>query len=174
MTFIPKPGDFEVVPMGGAGGKWIKIGQILKGCGFRASKYQHARMYVGDGKCVEAEPGGARVVDYDPHDGGMWSTGAIELKDTDRQIIVNAAFGYARVKTGYSIMDYFALVALRLKLYLIYWPLKEYVRTSKHMICSQLVDQCYQDAHVELFDDDRFPGDVAPADLANLLFHRWG
>jgi hypothetical protein len=37
------------------------------------------------------------------------------------------------------------------------------------MICSQLVDQCYQDAGVHLFADGRWPGDVTPADLYRLI-----
>jgi hypothetical protein len=37
------------------------------------------------------------------------------------------------------------------------------------MICSQLVDRCYDIAGVHLFDDGRKPGDVSPGDLSRCL-----
>ena len=37
------------------------------------------------------------------------------------------------------------------------------------MICSQLVDEAYARAGVQLFDDGRLPGDVTPADLYGLI-----
>ena len=40
------------------------------------------------------------------------------------------------------------------------------------MICSQLVDQCYLEAGIHLYDDGRDPGDVTPADLAELVSER--
>jgi hypothetical protein len=50
--------------------------------------------------------------------------------------------------------------------------LKSYVANSRHMICSQLVDQVYFAAGVHLFDDGRIDGDVTPADLVNLLLSK--
>jgi len=46
--------------------------------------------------------------------------------------------------------------------------LLDYVAGTGHIICSQLVDQCYLDAGVHLFDDGRFVGDVTPGDLAHV------
>ena len=37
------------------------------------------------------------------------------------------------------------------------------------MICSQLVDEAYKRAGVQLFDDNRLPGDVDPNDLWELI-----
>jgi hypothetical protein len=167
---IPEPGDFEVVPMGGYGGKLIRVGQFLNGSGFE--NYEHARLYIGDGKCVQAEPGGANIVDYDPNDRGMWSTGAIKLTNDQRAVITTSGIEYARAHVGYSETDYFALAARRLHLPI---PgLRDYVESSGHMICSQLVDKCYQNAKVQLFKDGRWNGYVTPGDLAELLMHRWG
>ena len=67
----------------------------------------------------------------------------------------------------YSFADYAALAAHRLHI-----PapgLREFIGSSKSMICSQLVDQCYVDAGVHLFRDSRWPGFVTPAALAGLI-----
>jgi hypothetical protein len=166
--FVPHPGDFEVVPIGGAGGRLIHIAQYLNGDGF--ADYEHARLYLGNGKVVEAEPGGARIVPITPSDGGMWSTGLITPDAHTRELIVQ--YGYRCDGIGYSSLDYFALAAERLHMGVVVPGLKAYVRNSGHMICSQLVDWCYMMAGFQLFDDKRDPGDVTPADLANLLIGR--
>lgn len=165
----PQPGDFEVVPTGGEGGILIQVAQILSNSG--RGNYEHVRLYLGDGKIVEAEPGGAVIRPYDVHqnDGGLWSTGLIKLTFTQRQLIVSAGVEYGMRHVGYSAADYFAIAAYKFKIGLLVPGLKAYVQSSKRMICSQLVDQCYQDAGVQLFDDKRWSGDVTPGDLADLL-----
>lgn len=163
----PLPGDFAVVRMGGRGGRAIRIGQWLNGDGF--ADFEHAFVYVGNEELVEAQPGGAELRPLSVYTDGRpvrWSTGRFPLTDHQRRAIVAAALGY--VGTPYSVVDYFALAAHRFHLPV--GPLlRAYVADSRHMICSQLVDQCYQDAGVHLFSDGRWPGYVTPADLANLL-----
>lgn len=168
----PQPGDFEVVPTGGTGGKLIEIAQIISNTGRK--DYEHARLYLGAGKIVEAQPGGAVIRQYDvnQNDGGLWSTGLIQLTKTQRTLIVSAGYEYGYGHVGYSIIDYFAIAACKFKIGMLTPGLKAYVESSKHMICSQLVDQCYQDAGVHLFDDNRWPGYVTPGDLADLLYSR--
>jgi uncharacterized protein YycO len=150
--------------MGAPAAKWIRLGQWLNGDGYE--NYEHAFVFVGTG-IVEAEPGGAKLhtLSEYPATGIDWSTGHFDLTSTQRTAIVKAALGY--VGTPYSFADYGALVAHRLNLPLPF--LKTFVQTSKHMICSQLVDQCYQDAGVHLFTDGRWPGYVTPGSLYDLL-----
>ncbi|WP_354641346.1 hypothetical protein [Kitasatospora camelliae] len=162
----PLPGDFAVVRMDGHVGRLIRIGQWLNGDGF--ADYEHAYLHVGDGLLVEAQPGGAELrplstyADHRP----LWSTGRFDLTDRQRSDIVAAARGH--LGTPYSYLDYLALAVHRF--HLPFSPLlKSYVADSRHMICSQLVDQCYLDAGVHLFRDGRWPGYVTPADLAGLL-----
>lgn len=164
----PLPGDFEVVPIGGTGGRLIHLGQILNGSGF--SDYEHARLYLGGNKVVEAEPGGARIVDWTPSDGGLWSTGLIVPDDACRMRIVR--FGEQCDGVGYSGLDYFALAAHRFRLHPVDNILKARVASSNHLICSQLVDYCYMMAGYHLFDDGRWEGYVTPADLAGLLLSK--
>lgn len=160
----PQPGDFGVVRMGGSSGKWIHIGEIANGDGF--ADYEHAFVYVGGSMIVEAEPGGARLTQIH-YRNILWSTGHIPLTLEERTAIVVRAHNY--VGTPYSAVDYFAIAAKRLGLGVLVPGLKEYVASSKHMISSQLVDQCYSDAGVHLFKDGRWPGYVTPAALAGLI-----
>ncbi|MFJ8040523.1 hypothetical protein ACIRBX_08475 [Kitasatospora sp. NPDC096147] len=163
----PLPGDFAVVRMGGRGGRAIRIGQWLNGDGF--DDFEHAFVHVGNEELVEAQPGGAELRPLSVYTDGRpirWSTGRIPLTDDQRRAIVAAARGY--VGTPYSVADYLALAAHRFRLP-VGLLIRAYVANSGHMICSQLVDQCYQDAGVHLFTDGRWSGYVTPADLANLL-----
>lgn len=162
----PLPGDFAVVRMAGRVGRLIRIGQWLNGDGF--ADFEHAFVYVGDDELVEAQPGGVELRPASTYDHRpiLWSTGRFDLSEEQRAAVVAAARGYLGVP--YSVADYFALAAHRFHLPI--GPLiKGYVADSRHMICSQLVDQCYRDAGVQLFTDGRWPGYVTPADLANLL-----
>jgi hypothetical protein len=132
---------------------------------------------------VQTNPGGAKVVHITSYHADradvLWSTGAIELTDAERQAICVAAEGYARRNTPYSSLDYLALAAHRLQLLHLMPPLpwlRDYIADNGHMICSQLVDQCFQDAGVQLFNDKRWAGYVTPADLGNLIERKpiWG
>lgn len=159
---LPRPGDFAVVQMSGDIGRLIRLGQWLNGDGF--ANYEHAFLMIDDDTLVEAEPGGARRAPLAEYGATRirWSSGRIELTDEQREAVIAAAHRYLRVP--YSFLDYAALAARRFHL-----PgsplLKGYVASTRHMICSQLVDQCYQDAGVHLFSDGRWPGYVTPADL---------
>ena len=187
------PGDFFLVSFDGENpnisnlNRWfthgglIRIGQWANGDGF--AQYEHAGIYVGNigangkiaydsPKIIEAMNTGTGISDAHRYDGNdtLWSTGLIPLSNTERRAIVSAAFGY--VGTPYSWPDYAALAAYRLKLGLLVPKLKDYVASTKHMICSQVVDQCYEDANVHLFDDGRWPGYVTPGSLRNLLYSK--
>lgn len=166
-SITPLPGDFAVIRMGGRVGRLIRIGQWLDGNGFL--DYEHAFVLVDGGQVVQAQPGGADLGPVSTYGNGqpiLWSTGHIPLADEQRRNIVTAARGYLGVP--YSAADYLALALHHL--HLAGGPfIRDYVADSRHMICSQLVDQCYQDAGVQLFTDSRWPGYVTPADLAGLL-----
>lgn len=159
----PQPGDFQLCPTGGAIGVGIRVGQWLNGDGFE--NFEHVRLYVGNGRFVEAEPQGAiratGVINW-----GAWSTGFIPLTLEQRSAIVSAGIGYARQNVGYGYLDYLALAAHRLHLPV---PgLQGFIGSSKTMICSQLVTQCYADAGINLFPG-QWAGYVTPGDMYQLL-----
>jgi cell wall-associated NlpC family hydrolase len=162
MTYQPMPGDFGVTQIRGVVGRLIRFGQWLNGDGF--GDYEHAFVYVGAGEIVEAEPGGALLSPLSRYDGCdiQW----YPVRSGNFEIVRNAL---ALVGTPYSFADYFALAAMRFHL----WPLSRwlrgYVRDSGHMMCSQLVDECYRRAGVHLYSDGRAPGDVTPGDLYRLI-----
>jgi uncharacterized protein YycO len=163
VTAEPGPGDFAVCSSGGDAGKMVAFGEWL--CGDQFTQYQHAFLYVGDGRIIEAAPSGCAEQALGGHTGVLWSAGIVELTDAQRRTIIAYARGY--LGTGYSWLDYAAIAAHRVRIPVPH--LKAYIGSTRHQICSQLVDQCYLDAGVHLFADGRWPGFVTPADLAGLL-----
>lgn len=168
MSFTPKPGDFGLTHIHGNVGSAIAFGQFLNGSSFAASGYEHAFMVThvddaGQAWIVEAEPGGARYVQYRyPDNEVVWYSAPAVYSASI------AAHAENFIGVPYSFLDYASLAALRL--HLSFAPgLRSYVKSTGHMICSQLVDAAYQQAGVQLFDDGRFPGDVTPADLYGLI-----
>ena len=159
---MPLPGDFACVSMGGEAGRLVALGERLNGDAF--TQYQHAFVYMGASKIVEAEPGGAQERPLQGYGSIVWSTGKIPLTAAQRGKIVAAAAGY--IGTDYSFLDYFALAARRLHIPV---PgLRRYIASTGHMICSQLVSRCYLDAGVPLFPGE-WTGYNTPADLAAIL-----
>lgn len=162
----PLPGDFGLTQIHGTVGKLIRFGQWLNGDGLH--DYEHAFVYVGCGSVIEAEPGGARLAPLSEYRDCQvqWSTGLLGLHPAQLDRVALAAARY--LGTPYSFADYAALAAKRLHL----WApgLNAYVKSSKHMICSQLVSQCYTDAGVPLFPDKRLAQDVTPGDLYHRLY----
>lgn len=173
------PGDFCCVPISGEIGLLISFGEWLNGDGF--GDYDHAEIYIGEpdelapyGYTIGAYPGGAAKIplicppEKLPH--ALWSTGAFDLTDDDRTAIVSNA--KKMLKVPYSVLDYIALALHRLHIYVPF--LKGYIRSTGHMICSQLVDYVYTVSGVLMFTDNRWPGYVTPAALADLIKERLG
>lgn len=156
-----QPGDFGLVRISGVTGSLVSAGQRLIGSG---SYYTHAFVYVGGGQAVQAQPGGAIRADVlDIVQGRRLATSNLPLTGRQRADIVEAALSLDG--TPYSFLDYAAIGARRL---LHVSALENYVSDTGHMICSQLVAECYRRAGIELFTG-RIPGDVAPGDLARLI-----
>ncbi|MCC9307714.1 hypothetical protein LN042_11500 [Kitasatospora sp. RB6PN24] len=165
----PQPGDIGLVRIRGTVGRLIRLGQWLNGDGY--ADYEHAFIVVGpdaDGRqqLVEAQPGGARLgllTEYD--DRHVLYVTPTSLAQEQRARIAQAAL--ERLGTPYSFLDYLALAAHRFRLPV---PgLRQYIKARRSLICSQLVDQCYQNAGVQLFTDGRWPGYVTPGALYDLL-----
>jgi len=175
-----QPGDFAAVRTTGEISRLIKIGEwsALRARFFPRSvpsgseDWEHAIFYVGGDKdmILEAEPGGAQLVPfhYNPSD-VLWSAENTALDLTSEQRGLASSIAAKYVGTPYSFLDYEAIA-----LHSLHIPapgLKRYIKSTQHLICSQLADQCRQDMNSHLFNDNRWPGYVDPLDLALLIEH---
>ncbi|GGX13893.1 hypothetical protein [Streptomyces noursei] len=162
----PLPGDIGLTQISGVTGRLIRFGQWINGDGF--ADYEHTFLVLPGERLLEAEPGGARIRPLSEYDGSdVLYVCPKQLTEQQREKICAAADRYVGVP--YSFLDYLAIATHRLHVPV---PgLRRYVASTRHMICSQLVDQCYQDADVHLFSDGRWPGYVTPMALYTLLAH---
>jgi hypothetical protein len=157
---LPRPGDIGLTSVRGPVGRLIQLGEALCGDGF--TQFEHAFLVLPGGMLIEAQPGGAVIRPLSDYDGRHVAYVApAGMTDGQREAVCAAALKYVGV--GYSFLDYAAIAAHRVHLPVPF--LKRLVASSKHMLCSQLVDQSFQDGGCALFSDLRWPGYVVPADL---------
>lgn len=193
---LPKPGDFACVPVRGFGGFCIGIGQLAAGYWRHPAlaRYRHSFVYLGEISastaevsaleehgwcgpgvyCEEAMPGGARLRRLGASAGdawamygtsALWSTTILPLSGWQRSEVVKAALG--KLGTPYSFLDYLSLIAYHLHIRT--RGLLQFIQDSGHQICSQDTDWVWQRAGKRIFHDERWDGDVMPADLAYEL-----
>lgn len=171
MTYIPRKGDFFLTSSRSRIGGLVRWLQAIIG---DYTPFTHAGVITtdqdsaGHQDIVEAMPGGAKLSDlskYRSDPNTIYSR--FDLTDAQRDAVATAAIGY--IDTKYSWLEYLYLAmahyGLRTE-----W-IKNKIKDSGHMICSQQVVQCYTDAGIDLFTDGRIPEEVVPGDLASLLLH---
>lgn len=153
------------------------------------AKVNHTGLYVGDGKLIEAAPGGVRLADWDSYgDDAVWAvdgmgtrqvdgslSGPLPLTDEDRARIVAEA--KKLLGTPYGFLDIVAIAFAQARMKHRIDPKKPlhdqpwWVRRieDRHtIICSQLVDLAHRNAGIRLFADGRIPGLVSPNDIYGL------
>ncbi|RPE39693.1 hypothetical protein EDD90_2710 [Streptomyces sp. Ag109_O5-1] len=160
----PQPGDIGLTSIPGPVGKGIEIGQWLNGDGF--APWEHAFLVLPGNQLIEAMPGGAEVNQLSEYDDRpVLYVSPAGLTPAQRKAICDCALKYRDVP--YSFADYAALAAHRFHVPV---PgLRSFIESSRHQICSQLVDRAYLDAGIHLFEDGRWPGYVTPMALYDLL-----
>jgi hypothetical protein len=162
-SYTPRPGDLGITVITGWGVA-IRAAQWLNGDGF--ADFEHAYTVTevdpdGTVWILEAMPGGAQHVrNWHPADRTVY----LRCPDEYRTAVAAAARSFEGVP--YSVADYFSLAAHRLHIPAPH--LRAYIRSSGHMICSQLVDRAATDGGWHLFEDGRWEGDVTPGDLYGL------
>jgi len=137
---MPNIGDYFVVRTNGWAGWLIRIGT--------GSKWNHAGIYIGDGKIVEARPVGVTISDLSKYDGMpiMWNTVVDTISSEDREIIVNRAKAFVGDKYGF-----WSIINLSLKiLFLGFFPNMMRAENENSVICSQLVAWCYSVGHIKV------------------------
>lgn len=166
----PEYGDFGVV---------ATKGKLLDRIAARLIRWDtdspvnHAFIYIGGGQIIEAA-NTVRVGWAAEYEDILWSTGRLpaELTPTDRQrdAIVNAA-AYM-LGERYNWLDIVAIGLAQKRLGQLVddrtWWAKRLSKDGRE-ICSQLVDDAYNQAGVHLFQDGRLPGLVSPGDLYRLI-----
>ena len=152
MTYEPIAGDYGVVKTGGIFGKIIRIGTM--------SRWNHALIYIGDGKIVEANPRGVAISTVDKYTKIAWNMHE-ELSDDHRQTIVDHAKSTVGRPYNFGIIAMLALRALGLKVFPLCFI--HYLADHQGYICSELVAECYAMAKhpVALNQDLSNPGDLA-------------
>jgi len=176
-----QPGDLCACRISGAGGIAIDFAQWLNGAK-AFSHWDHVKVYVGDGKILQAEPGGAQIISQPVIPGELWSTGIPSLALSEEQQARVPALAETYRGIGYSALDYQALAAHRLHLPdLPVWPepkpggghrlvtLQDFIGATGHQMCSQLADDFRLRLGSHLFDDNRWPGYVTPFDIGDLI-----
>ncbi|MEU0159013.1 hypothetical protein ABZ154_09275 [Streptomyces sp. NPDC006261] len=158
----PQPGDFGLTKIGGLAGAFVNFGQWFVG---DFAPVQHALVYIGNGMVVQAMPSGAEVIRLEDASPVVeWSTGLIPLTEQERfDICVEALL---LEHTPYSFLDYLSIALERLGMRS--RLIRDYVESSNHLICSQLVVLAYERAGIHLFPGT-FHGDHTPGDLYHLL-----
>lgn len=162
------------MPVSGPVGFGITLGQWLDGDRFQF--YDHAEIYVG--KADAAGPFGYTVSTYPSGPGrralpcpawelpgSLWSSGLVDLTGTQRTGITAWAVDHQDVRYGF--LDYGALA-----LHALHVPvpgLREFIASTRTMICSQYVSAGYAANGVRLQPPGEWAGYVKPGDLAKLL-----
>jgi len=177
------PGDFAVCRISGIGGIAIDFAEWLNGAK-AFSHWDHALVYVGAGKCLQAEPGGAQIIERPVLPGDLWSTGLYSLGLSDEQQAMVPALAEEYKGIPYSWLDYAAIAAHRL--HVPDWPLwpgthprrlitlQTFIKSSRHYMCSALADNFRMRLGSHLFTDGRWEGMVTPYALGRVILAAGG
>jgi uncharacterized protein YycO len=155
VAYEPRIGDYGVVKTSGFFGKLIRLGTV--------SRWNHAFIYIGDGKIVEANPTGVTISPVANYPKVAWNLHE-ELSDDSRAKIVAHANSTVGRPYNFGIIAMLALRALGVKIF----PMKFINYLAKHdgYICSELVAECYTEAGVPIC---KTPDLCNPGDLAERL-----
>src|SRR5690606_8323825 len=141
----PLPGDFGLTKIRGLAGAFVNFGQWFVG---DFAPVQHALVYVGDGRVVQAMPDGAECIPLEEASPVVkWTTGIVSLTPEQRKSI--SLLAIQLVGTPYYFLDYLFITIERLGVIpnLILYRMAD----TGHLTCSQLVVIAYERAGVFLF-----------------------
>jgi len=151
-TYEPQIGDYGVVRSNGFFAKLIRLGTV--------SRWNHAFIYVGDGKIVEANPTGVAVSPVSNYSKIAWNQHEVLTHEQRDAIVYHAQRAVGR-PYNFGIIIMLAFRALGVKIF----PKKLIDYLAKHdgYICSELVAECYEEAGFPICPaaDLCNPGDLA-------------
>ena len=158
MAYEPRIGDYGIVKTNGWAARFIQVGT--------ASRWNHAFIYIGDGKIVEANPTGVEISPVSKYPKIAWNQHE-ELTDAQRQKIVKRAKAFIGEKYGFGAILVIALKILGLK---VIPTLRKAAENENSVICSQLVAWSYSVAKNKLSDKPH--AFTTPGDLAERLIYQ--
>ena len=152
---MPNLGDYFVVHTTGWAARLIQFGT--------RSKWNHAGIYIGDNKVIEARPNGVKIRDLSEYDNLpiIWSNEP--LTEEQRSNLVKFAKSFEN--DGYGVGSIIALAFKCLGLSIL--PENILAEKEKRVICSQLVEWSY--SHIKIKLTNKPHALVTPADLAKRL-----
>jgi uncharacterized protein YycO len=158
-SYEPREGDFGVIKSRGVFARLIQVGTV--------SRWNHAFIYIGNGKIVEANPKGVEVSDASKYPLIAWNRHE-ELTDLDRKLIVQHAV--EQVGKPYNFLIIFNLVLRILGLRALANTHFLYKLAQKEgYICSELVAEAYAMARCPV--TTKAPDLCTPGDLAERLVY---
>ena len=157
MKYKPRPGDYGVISTDGIMGFLIQLGTF--------SKENHAVVYVGNGKIVEATTGSGVVIsDVSSYKNIIWNKND-DLTTKHRLAICEHAMSL--IGSPYSFRNIF-VIALRIFGARIPDWVEIRLSRDKGLICSELVVMCYRFAGLRIVPGVK-PYFVTPSDLMYRL-----
>lgn len=160
MIYEPRVGDFGVIKSTGIAARLIQLGTI--------SRWNHAFIYVGNGKIIEARPKeGIVLKETSQYDKIAWNQHQ-DLTKAQRTAIVEKA--QSLIGKTYGFLD-IAILGLRiLGFKFIKGKFLEKLAMRQGIICSELVAICYDSSGINLIDKPEHL--VTPGDLAEYLIYQ--
>lgn len=133
MTYEPQLGDYGCVQTNGLIGFLIQLGTV--------TKYNHAFIYIGDGKIIEATPKrGVIISPVTNYKNIAWNQHEPKT-DEQRKALVNEALKYAGRK--YSFLS-FLIDGLEILHIRVPKRLKDRASSADHVDCSGMVTRVYR------------------------------
>ena len=157
--YEPRYGDYGVVKTNGWAARFIQVGT--------ASRWNHAFIYIGDGKIVEANPTGVAISPVSKYPLIAWNQHE-ELTDAQRQKIVNKALSFVGDPYGFGAIIAIAFKILGLKI--ITKLFTHIAENENSVICSQLVAWSYSVAKKKVSNKPH--AFTTPGDLAERLIYQ--
>lgn len=154
------PGTIGVVATNGFVPGIIRLGT--------RSHFDHVVIAVGEGRIVEAMPGGVRVRFEDEYDDIGWAT-TEPLDPAARAVMASTAL--AAIGTAYN---WPAIAVFTVRTFASWLPHRRLSRWADNrdaVICSELAVRCMRAAGIESFGG-RPAATVSPADFANLILSK--
>ena len=157
--YTPRVGDYGCVKTGGFFGRLIRIGT--------QSRWNHCFIYVGNDFIVEANPTGVALSPVTKYEKIAWNQHE-EISWTQREGI--ALHAKSLVGRPYSFGTIAGLVLRILGFRFLSNRVLAYMAKHKGYICSELVAECYRQAHTILVCEQDWL--VNPGDLAERLIYQ--